>query len=122
MADTPFVYEDSILNLLKPMVGVTTDYNVFDNELITDINSVFSILYQLGIGDKQYRITGAEETWTDFFEENEVEDANIDDVKTYMRNKVKLMFDPPTNSFLVQLLQDQCKEFESRINYEVDHT
>lgn len=120
MANEPFVYEDSVLNLTKKTIGVTTDYNVFDDEIIMDINSVFSILYQLGIGNKQYRITGAEETWTDFFEENEVEDANIEDVKTYMRNKVKLMFDPPMNSFLVQLMQDQCKEFECRINYEVD--
>lgn len=120
MADEPFVFEDSILKLTKQTVGVPEDYPTYDNEIIMDINSVFSILFQLGVGTEQFRITGATETWTSFFNTTGTGSLNIDDVKTYMRNKVKLMFDPPSSSFLVQLLQDQCKEFECRINYQVD--
>ena len=110
--------EKSILKTIRKGVGLpVTGYDVFDDEIIMDINSVFSILFQLGVGDEPFHITGEDEKWDDFLTD---EDANLEMTKTYIRNKVKLMFDPPTSSFLVELLERQCSEFESRVNYEVD--
>ena len=44
--------EFSILNSVKKMIGISSDYKVFDQDLIVHINSVFMILHQLGIGPK----------------------------------------------------------------------
>lgn len=110
--------EKSILKTIRKGVGLPeSGYEVFDDELIIDINSVFSILFQLGVGETPFHITGEDEEWDDFLTD---EDANLEMVKAYIRNKVKLMFDPPTSSFVVELLKKQCDEFESRVNYEVD--
>ena len=110
--------EKSILKTIRKGVGLPeSGYEVFDDELIIDINSVFSVLFQLGVGETPFHITGEDEEWDDFLTD---EDANLEMVKAYIRNKVKLMFDPPTSSFVVELLKKQCDEFESRVNYEVD--
>lgn len=45
--------EFSILNSVKKMIGISSDYKVFDQDLIVHINSVFMILHQLGIGPKK---------------------------------------------------------------------
>lgn len=108
--------EQSILKTIRKMVGVPNDYTVYDDELIADINSVFSILFQLGVGTEPFRINGEGAKWSDYISDEQ----NLDMVKTYVRNKVKLMFDPPANGTLANALENQCKEFESRINYEVD--
>lgn len=108
--------EQSILKTIRKMVGVPNDYTVYDDELIADINSVFSILFQLGVGSAPFRIEDDTAIWSDYMTDAQ----NLDMVKTYIRNKVKLMFDPPSNGTLVNALENQCKEFESRINYEVD--
>lgn len=109
--------EDSILKLTKKMVGVPPDYDAFDDEIMADINSVFFILFQLGVGDEPFEITSDEELWSEYLEDKP---KNLAGIKTYMRHKVKLMFDPPTSSFLVELLERQCSEFESRVSYQVD--
>lgn len=108
--------DDSILNTIKTMVGPSALYDVFDTDLIIFINSVLFILWQLGAGPKEpFRITGSNEKWTDFVDGSEVEA-----VKGYVYLKTKLYFDPPSNSSLLNAMQEQCKELESRINYAVD--
>ena len=41
---------DSILTSIKKLLGITEDYEHFDEDLIMHINSVFMILSQLGVG------------------------------------------------------------------------
>jgi hypothetical protein len=115
---------DSILDSVKTLLGIEVnivedpsgeeyddgDTN-FDQELIMHINSVFSILNQLGGGSSDgFRITSREDLWTDFFSD---EDAEL--IKSYMYLKIRLMFDPPQNAFLVKSIEDQVKEFEWRL-------
>ncbi len=42
--------ETSILTSTKELLGVPTVQDVFDTDIITHINSAFSVLNQLGIG------------------------------------------------------------------------
>ena len=42
-------------------------------------------------------------------------------VKTYMYQKVRLIFDPPTSSAAVTAMEKSISEFEWRINAEVDY-
>ena len=44
---------ESILTSIKKMLGITEDYEHFDSDLIMHINSVFSILTQLGVGPSE---------------------------------------------------------------------
>ena len=41
---------ESILTSIKLLLGITEDYDYFDAQIITHINSVFMILTQLGVG------------------------------------------------------------------------
>lgn len=100
---------DSILKTMKEMLtGYPEDEN-FNTELIVHINSMIMTLNRIGVGKNGFLITGESETWSDFLGENENE---FEGVKTYMYNKIRLIFDPPTNSFIVESLERSIKEFE----------
>lgn len=108
---------DSILTSMKKMLGIEEDYEAFDMDLIININSVFTILNQLGIGPEDgYMIAGKENLWEEFL----IDDANVEAVKSYMYLKLRLLFDPPSNSFLVTSLENQVKEFEWRLAVQVE--
>ena len=104
----------SILNSVKLMSGISPDIYEF-HEVVFHINSVFGILTQLGIGPKEgFSIQDSLQTWDEFLE---VSDHNSGIVKSYMYAKVRLLFDPPQNSFLVKALEDQITEFEWRLEF-----
>lgn len=77
-----------------------------------DINAAFFILYQLGVGNdtsRPFRITGATQKWSDF-----ITDGTMEIVKDCVYFRVKLAFDPPANSFLVENMKKQIDEYEFR--------
>lgn len=109
---------DSILLTVKKMLGIAEEYLAFDIDLIVNINSVFLTLNQLGIGPTvPFRIEGTDETWTDFLGDQRNKVAGVE---TYVYLKTRLLFDPPTNSFLVDAMQKQCDELEWRLNIQVE--
>lgn len=102
----------SILKTIKKMLGLMEDHTAFDLDIIVDINSTFLTLNELGIGPEYpYAITGVSETWSDFLDDQE---KYLAGVQTYVYMRVRLMFDPPSNSFLVDSMQKQIQEFEWR--------
>lgn len=104
---------DSILNSIKKLLGISSDETHFDPDIIMHINSVFSILCQLGVGpSKSFSIQDENAIWDDFTEEY----ANYNDVKTYMYLKVKLLFDPPLNSSVLSAMERQISELEFRLS------
>lgn len=110
---------DSILSSVKKKLGILEDYTHFDEEIILDINTSFMTLNQLGIGPEEpFMITGATEIWDDF-----IEDGPIEAVKSYIPLKVRLLFDPPQQSFMLNSVQDRIAELEFRmmVQAEKDH-
>lgn len=104
---------ESILTSIKKLLGITEDYSQFDADIIMHINSVFSTLMQIGIGPKSgFAITGEQETWNDFIGDNKKQQSVI----SYVYLKVRLLFDPPSNSVLVSAINEQIKEFEWRLS------
>ena len=102
----------SILLAVKKMLGPSADYDIFDPELIIYINSVFGTLHQLGVGpEEKFVITGDSELWSDFTTEGE----EIEEVKSYMYLRVRLLFDPPSSSFVLSSFKEQLKELEWRL-------
>lgn len=102
---------DSILTSVKKKLGILEDYTHFDEEIIMDINSSFFILNTLGVGpEESFKISDSSAVWTDF-----LDDGRIELVKSYIPLRVRLLFDPPSNSFLVESINKQINEFEFRM-------
>ena len=107
---------DSILNSVKKLLGITEDYKHFDSDLIMHINSAFFILNQLGVGpDEPFTIEDKNDTWDDF-----VTNKDTEAIKSYIALRVRLLFDPPSHGSLMSAIQEQIKEYEWRLNVQVD--
>lgn len=106
--------EDSILISTKKILGVGPDYAAFDLDIITHINSTFSIVHQLGIGpDDGFMIEDDSALWSDL----EVDPSQLNLLRTYVFLKVRMLFDPPTTSFLIEATNNQIQEYEYRLSY-----
>lgn len=108
---------ESILTSIKKLLGIEEEYTQFDNDIIMHINSVFLNLTQLGIGPAEgFLIEDDTATWEDF-----IGDSNqLQAVKSYMYLKVKLLFDPPLSSSVIESMNRMIAELEWRLNVAVD--
>lgn len=108
---------DSILTSIKKLLGITEEYTHFDADIIIHINGVFMILSQLGVGSEEgFTISDASAVWSDFLPDG----SNLELVKTYMYQKVKLLFDPPSSSTVMDALKRSVDEFEWRLNVQAE--
>lgn len=108
---------ESILISVKKLLGIEEAYTHFDPDIIMHINSVFMVLNQLGVGPTNgFRIEDDKDTWSDYMSDED----NIDAVKSYMQLKVKLLFDPPQSSAVMEAMKRMIDEFEFRLNVAVD--
>ena len=111
-------YTDSILDTIKKLLGPTQDYTYFDQDIIIHINTAIMSLTDIGVGPKEgFSIKSNAEVWSDFISDIE----NFEAVKTYIYLKVKLIFDPPLSSSVVEIYNKQIDELEWRLNSRVDH-
>lgn len=103
---------ESILTSIKKLLGIEEDYVHFDADIIMHINSVLSILTQLGVGPSEgYSIKDANATWDEFI----TNPAKLELVKSYVYLKVRLMFDPPSSSSAIESMKQLISELEFRI-------
>ena len=101
---------ESILTSIKKSLGIGAEYTHFDDILVFHINSVFSILTQLGVGpSKGFSISDSSAAWDDYIPNGET----LQFVKTYMSLKVKLIFDPPLVAAVLEATKAQISELES---------
>lgn len=108
--------ENSILNSTKKVLGLDPSYTVFDQDVIMHINAAFSILNQLGVGPVEgFMIEDDTAVWDDFIL-IEGSEPSKSLVKTYVQLKSRMLFDPPTTSFLLEAMTNQIKEYEWRLN------
>lgn len=109
--------EESIIDSLKSYLGIPKEDNAFDQDIVLHTNNAFSVLYQVGVGkDKPYRFTESE-TWEDLFSEY---DQILDLIKEYTFLRVRLLFDPPQNSSVMDSLKQTIQECEYRIMIELE--
>ena len=103
---------NSILDSVKKVLLLDSEYDVFDFDIMMHINSTFATLTQLGVGPKKgYMIETRSNLWDEFLQNN----LEISSAKSYIFAKVRLLFDPPPNSFLVTSLEKICSEYEYRL-------
>ena len=109
---------DSILNSIKESIGLSADYTPFDADIIMAINTAFFTLWQLGVGNdpsKPFKIDDATAVWSDF-----IEDGKVEMCRSYVKLRTRVLFDPPANSFLLDAINGQIKEFEWRMTVGMD--
>lgn len=110
---------ESILTSIKKLLGVDESYEHFDIDIILHINSVFMILQQLGVGPaKGFSICDETAVWSDFIQS----ETNLEAVKTYTYLKVKLVFDPPLSSAVMEAMKTMISELEWRLNVAAEST
>ena len=108
---------ESILTSIKKLLGMTEDYTAYDDQIIIHVNSVFMILTQLGVGPEDgFAIKDKEAAWNDFVSD----ETKLELVKSYVYLKVKLLFDPPSNSSVIESINRQINEFEWRLNVKAE--
>lgn len=110
---------DSILNSTKKMLGLDEHYGAFDLDVMTNINTVFLTLNQLGIGPYEgFAIEGVDEKWVDFTSGV----LNYNAVKTYVYLRVRLLFDPPESQAHLTAMKEQVEELTHRLLMERELT
>lgn len=104
---------ESVLQSVKALLGIQPEIANFDSELIMFTNMALNTLTQLGVGPPTgYIISSKNNVWSEFLNDNIL----FEDVKSFVYLKVRLIFDPPTNAFLVKAIEDQIQELTWRLN------
>ena len=107
---------ESILDTIKKLLGIQAEYTNFDEDVIVHINTAFASLNQLGIGPKEgFLIYDDAAVWDDY-----ITSCNQSMIKSYIYLKVRILFDPPTSSVLMDSMNRSIAELEWRIFLEGD--
>lgn len=109
--------EESILTSIKKLLGVDVKYTVFDSDIIMHINTVFTTLNQIGVGPKEgFMIEDESTEWTEYIKDIK----KFNSVKTYIYLRVKLIFDPPASSSVLEAFKKNADELEWRLKTEAE--
>ena len=108
----------SILNTIKKLLGIDSDDDSFDVDIMAIVNSIIPALSQMGVGPKNgFIITSPEDEWEDYIKDS---DINLEGVKTYLYLRTKLIFDPPSNSTVIESFNKSISELEWRMMLAVE--
>jgi hypothetical protein len=108
---------ESILTSVKKNLGIIEDDTSFDSDIILDINGIFPLLYQIGVGPEGFQIEDSSATWEDYLG-SQVNILSL--VKLYMYLQVKMIFDPPLSASVISSYENRINEYTWRINCMVD--
>lgn len=109
------VFDESILTSVKKVLGIPEYYEHFDQDILLHLNSVMSILHQLGVGPENgFVVEDDSTTWSDLFD-GDIDTNKMMYVKSYVCLRVHLLFDPPASSGAIDAMERQMRELEWRI-------
>ena len=108
--------EDSILLSIKKLLGMDPiEFTQYDTDIIIHINTIIEFLNQLGVDIPEgFKINDENALWSDYLNKPEYNGIK-DSIKNYIYLRVRLVFDPSTNSTLLNAINDTIKELEWRI-------
>lgn len=113
MTSQPEPSDQSVLSSMKKLLLVGDEDDTFNTDLTIAINTAFGTLHQLGIGPVEgYRITSKENVWGEFTDNDPV----LEQVKSYVYLRCRMLFDIPDTSYKITAAKDQIKELEWRLN------
>ncbi len=105
----------SILTSIKKMLGISESCTDFDTDIIIHINTILMVLGQLGVGKEGFQIEDKTALWTEFIDKDKLSAA-----KSYTYLRVRLLFDPPLNSAILESMERTIQELAVRLNIEAE--
>ncbi len=106
---------DSILLSIKKKLNIAEEDKSFDTDIIISINTVLMEIMQEWHGmDKAFTISDETSTWDEILGEDA---SDYEALKDFIYLKVRMLFDPPTNSALIQQINEQIKNLEWRMYF-----
>ena len=105
-----------ILSDIKKMLGVEQMIAAFDEELVMHINAAVQELIQGGVGPQEGLNVGTDTTWDEFSTNVNIVSAS----REYIYCKTRLIWDPPSNSFVCDAFNKRAEESYWRAYIESD--
>ena len=103
---------ETILGSVKKICNVAEDDTSFDADLILYINSALMTIMQEWHGmDHAFRVEDGTETWDELLGDT----TDFEGVKELIGLKTRIMFDPPTNSSVLEAMKSQIENLEWRL-------
>ena len=107
---------ETILNTIKKLLGIQQEYEYFDEDIMIHINTAFATLNQLRVGPAEgFYMDDKTALWDDY-----ITSINMQMIKSYIYLKVRILFDPPTSSVLMDSMNRSIAELEWRLYLEGD--
>lgn len=103
--------EESILTSTKKILGLSEEYTVFDDQIVTFINGALSTAEEIGVSLAITYIEDKSATWEDLTLDRNV----LSMLKNYIYLKSRMLFDPPGTSFVIDAMNQQIAELEWRM-------
>lgn len=104
---------DSVLESVKLYLGLEKDYTPFDPQIITIINAGLNNIWQVVQNtNSEVLVKGYETTWGECLSGI----FDLSEAQLYLCMYVRLIFDPPSNSFVINSMQRQIDELVWRLN------
>jgi len=108
------VMEASILKATKKVLGLPENYTPFDQDVLMHINATLSVVHQIGVGPLEgFWIDDETAKWDDL----NLPQDQLGLLRTYVFLNVRMLFDPPATSFLIEATQKQIDEHLMRLSY-----
>ena len=103
-----------IITDVKQMVGASIYDNSFDVNIVIAINSALAVLSDIGISEVDDTCLNVDDVmkWDELLKGR----TDIEYIKSYIHLKVKMLFDPPSSSALLDAYNRQIAEFEWRLS------
>ena len=105
----------TILNDIKPAVGVGENNLGFDDELLLHINSIKSSLVQMGLSEYELIEIEAVTDWPTL--SNETLNGLV---KQYFSLKARELFDPIPSETIAKTMANAIMQLEGRISHEIE--
>ena len=119
MVIMPFDKTASILDTVKKTCGLGSDYDAFDQDILVFLNAAILDLTQNGIGPSDgFTVTDSSQTFEDFVGGFK----NVGAVATYLSQKTRIAFDPPSSSYVLEAMNKNLAELIWRLNLEAENT
>lgn len=111
-------YNDvSILQAAKEMLGgLYESQTTYDSDLISFINAEFAILWTLGIGPDEGFAIDTNTKWSEY-----ITDPRLNNIRLYLQTRLKITFDTPENTGLLNALYQEADRLEKHISWTTEH-
>jgi hypothetical protein len=104
---------NAILSSTKELLGIPAEVTDFDTQLVLYINMALTTLNHIGFGPEEYQITLTDGDLEDFLPDDEHVRSLV---QMYIFTKVKVLFDPPSSSYVLTALKETIAEYEWRLS------